>query len=189
MLLNDSRLAFAQHLIGHWTTIRGNDLVPLKQHIDPGELRRVLPYITMLDATHPEAPAVRLAGTGIRARYGREITGTDWSNYIPAENRPRLRAIISLLLRQPCGIMFRYKISADGDIMREAETVSLPLRTEAAGAAKVIISVTRDIDARGIADSATIETARLENTWVEFIDIGAGLPDAAAIRAALDARG
>ena len=187
MLPNDPRLAFAQDLIGHWTAIRGRDLVPHKEHIDPNKLRRVLPYISILDATRPEAPAVRLAGTAIRARYGREITGTDWSNYIPPENRPRMRAIISLLMRQPCGIMFRYKISADGDIMREAETVSLPLRTGAAGPPNLIIAVTRDITARGVADSSLVETARLENTWVEFIDIGAGLPDGTAIEAALDA--
>ena len=56
-----------------------------------------------------------------------------------------------------------------------------------AGPPNLIIAVTRDITARGVADSSLVETARLENTWVEFIDIGAGLPDGTAIEAALDA--
>src|SRR5271166_5506422 len=76
MLLSDPGPAFAQDLIGHWSRIRGSDLVPLKRPIDPSEMRSTLPLITLADVSRPDAPAIRLAGTGLRQRYGKEITGS-----------------------------------------------------------------------------------------------------------------
>ncbi len=184
MLLNDPRLAFAQELIGHWTRVRGDDLVPLKDQIDPGEMRRALPFIMIMDVARPEAPAVRLAGTGLRPRYGQEITGTDWSRFIMPENRPRMRAVIGLLTSKPCGIFYRFKVSGVGNVMREAETVALPLREQEAGAPSLIIGITRDIAMRGDADASSLEPAKLEALAAEFIDIGAAIPDILPVNAA-----
>ena len=182
MLLNDPKLAFAQDLIEHWSAIRGGVLVPFKEHIDPAAMRRVLPFIGMLDIARPEAPIVRLAGTGLRQRYGQEITGTDWSKYIMPENKPRMRAILGLLSSLPCGLYYHFEASADGDIMREAETVVLPLREQESGAPTLLIALTRDIASRGIADLG-INAARLNALSAEFIDIGAGIPGGNAIDA------
>jgi len=185
MLLHDPKLAFAQDLIGHWTTIRGSALVPLKDRIDPSEMRRVLPFIMIMDVSEPDAPMVRLAGTALRPRYGQEITGTDWSKFTMPENRPRMRAIITMLTSQPCGLYYRFKASADGDIMREAETVALPLLTQEAGPPSMMIGLTRDIALRGIAGPG-LDAARLDALVAEFIDIGAGIPGGSPVEAGRD---
>jgi hypothetical protein len=176
MLLGDLRLAFAQELIGHWTRIRDGELVPLKDRIDPREMRRALPFITIADVSRPDAPEIRLAGTGLRPRYGQEITGTDWSKFVPPTSRAALQMVVGLIVGTPCGVYYRFKVSANRDVMREAETVGLPLRVQGADRPTMTITFTRDIALQGIADPSSVEAARVENMFAEFVDIGAGIP-------------
>ena len=181
MLLTDARLDFGQDLIRHWLAIRaGGELVPLKAQIEPAAMRKSLPFVTIVDVSDPGAPRIALAGTALRQRYGREITGADWMNFVPEVLRSRYRFNAALMLQTPCGIYYAFKITADANVMREVETVALPLKGAADRPPNFSITVSRDIALKGIADAATVETAKVDHVTVEFIDIGAGMPDLGA---------
>jgi len=70
-----------EELFAYWASLREGARLPGRRHLDPGDIKRLLPTVSLIDVVRqPEgaAPAefrMRLAGTGLYGVYGREITG------------------------------------------------------------------------------------------------------------------
>ena len=63
-------------LVGYWGRIRKGRDVPDQTDIDPRAIKRMLPYVFILDAEDTSRPIYRLAGTALCERFGFELKGT-----------------------------------------------------------------------------------------------------------------
>ncbi|MGZ8362912.1 MAG: motility/cell cycle regulatory protein MopJ [Caulobacteraceae bacterium] len=65
-----------EELFAYWAARREGARLPRRANIDPRDLKRMLPTISLIDVTRdPRDYRLRLAGTGLYRVYGREITG------------------------------------------------------------------------------------------------------------------
>ncbi len=66
-------------LLAYWTSRKGGRAMPSRADIDPVEIKRHLPQISLMDVASG-AYRLRLAGTGLFSVYGQEITGLGLSD-------------------------------------------------------------------------------------------------------------
>lgn len=67
-----------EEIFAWWAARRANGRIPGRAHVDPGDLKRHLPTISLIDVKRREGRRdyrLRLAGTGLYRVYGGEITG------------------------------------------------------------------------------------------------------------------
>ena len=70
-----------EELFAYWASLKEGARLPSRRHLDPGDIKRLLPTVSLIDVlprSDTVAPLdyrVRLAGTGLYGVYGREITG------------------------------------------------------------------------------------------------------------------
>src|SRR5688572_2898444 len=66
-----------EELFAYWNSLRVGAPVPPRRRLDPADMKRLLPTVSLIEVA-PGEPAdyrVRLAGTELYNVYGREITG------------------------------------------------------------------------------------------------------------------
>jgi len=115
-------------LLGYWSRIRGDRPAPARADIDPAQIKRVLPFVMMLEPRIHGA-AIRLAGTGLCDLFGRELRGEDFATMWAADSRDAFAlamenivsgavpAVITGLAETRCGRIV------------QCETLLLPLAT------------------------------------------------------------
>jgi hypothetical protein len=65
-----------EELFAYWASLRAGARLPGRRHLDPADIKRLLPSVSLIDVLEDPADfRVRLAGTGLYGVYGREITG------------------------------------------------------------------------------------------------------------------
>jgi hypothetical protein len=115
-------------LVGYWSRLREGREVPDQADIDPRAIKRLLPYVFILDAGNPQRPIYRLAGTALCERYGFELKGTGFLAHWEAQSSLALASLLqqSQSLMQPVCLS---SIAATADCgMVELETVLLPIK-------------------------------------------------------------
>jgi hypothetical protein len=115
-------------LVGYWSRIRNGRDVPDQTDIDPRAIKRLLPYVFILDAENPARPIYRLAGTAMCERFGFELKGTGFLAHWEAQSGMALGSLLqqALWLKQPVCLT---SIGATADCgMVELETILLPIK-------------------------------------------------------------
>lgn len=64
-----------EELFAYWSSLRADRTVPPRRRVDPGDIKRLLPTVSLIEVLPDADYRVRLAGTGLYNVYGREITG------------------------------------------------------------------------------------------------------------------
>ncbi|MBU1375983.1 MAG: PAS domain-containing protein [Alphaproteobacteria bacterium] len=66
-----------EELFAYWSSLRGGVPVPPRGRLDPNDMKRLLPTVSLIEVMPGATPdyRMRLAGTGLYSVYGREITG------------------------------------------------------------------------------------------------------------------
>ena len=114
-------------LVGYWSRIRRGRDVPDQTDIDPRAIKRMLPYVFILEAENPARPVYRLAGTGLCERFGFELKGTGFLAHWEAQSSAALASLLqqALKMKQPVCLS---SIGASADCgMVELETVLAPV--------------------------------------------------------------
>jgi hypothetical protein len=113
--------------VGYWSRLRQGRAVPDQADIDPKALKRLLPFVFLLDARGDGSFVYRLAGTTLCDRYGGELRGRNFLSHWDSESRSRL----SLLLRQSLNTRMPVCLTSIGATedcrMIEIETVLMPI--------------------------------------------------------------
>lgn len=115
-------------LVGYWSRIRKGRDVPDQTDIDPRAIKRLLPYVFILEADNTARPVYRLAGTALCERFGFEMKGTGFLTHWEAQSSLALSSLLqqALSLKQPVCLT---SIGATADCgMVELETVLLPIK-------------------------------------------------------------
>ena len=78
-------------LLAYWTAKKSPGRLPSRENIDPVDLKRLLPTVSLIDVRRPGINGracdyrLRLAGTGLYRVYGGEITGKALEDVYPPE--------------------------------------------------------------------------------------------------------
>jgi hypothetical protein len=115
-------------LVGYWSRLRAGRDVPDQTDIDPRAIKRLLPFVFILDAENPGRPIYRLAGTAMCERFGFELKGTGFFAHWEAQSSLALGSLLqqALSLKQPVCLT---SIGATADCgMVELETILLPIK-------------------------------------------------------------
>ncbi len=114
-------------LVGYWSRLRRGRAVPDQSDIDPRAIKRMLPFVFIIDAADPQHPHYRLAGTALCERFGFELKGTGFLVHWEAGSR----ASLSLLIKQAQATKQPVAISSLGTTpdcaFVEMETVLAPI--------------------------------------------------------------
>ncbi|MDO9415339.1 PAS domain-containing protein [Pararhizobium sp.] len=79
-------------LYTYWDRLRGKRTAPRRQEIEPGDIRRILPDLFILEHLSTDGIRIRLAGTNICNLFGRELRGTRFDGIWMHESRQTLVA-------------------------------------------------------------------------------------------------
>ena len=112
--------------VGYWSRIRQGRETPDQSDIDPKALKRLLPFVFLLD-TRSGHLTYRLAGTTLCERYGGELRGRDFLHQWDPDSRVKISDLLrkSLRARVPACLT---SIGATRDChMIEIETVLMPI--------------------------------------------------------------
>jgi hypothetical protein len=86
-------ITYHADLLRYWEARRAGRAMPARRDLEPGDLRTLLPYLTLID--HPDGQfRYRLVGTAVSQELGRDMTGQSVGSYIsPPEYAAALMAI------------------------------------------------------------------------------------------------
>ena len=175
MQLYDPKLGFARTLIWHWSEIRrGPDLVPNEGDLDWRELLPNAPVTTIMDVSKPGQSMIDFMGYRIRARYPPDLgRHGNWYEFIPPDAVKKAETVVKFLVDTPCGVYYKYKIAAGAGAVETGEALVLPMKRHDAHKATIWISLA-NIEGEG---SLIASPVSLDSLSIEFVDIGAGVPE------------
>jgi hypothetical protein len=113
--------------VGYWSRIRQGRSVPDQADIDPKALKRLLPFVFILDARIDGALIYRLAGTTLCERYGGELRGRNFLAHWDPDSRARLSELMRQSLRSRMPVSLTSIGATDDCRMIEIETVLMPI--------------------------------------------------------------
>jgi hypothetical protein len=141
--------------VGYWGRIRRGRPAPDQSDIDPRALKRLLPFVFLLEARPAGNFVYRLAGTKLCERFGGELRGSNFLKHWDDESRGRLQTLLrqALTLKMPVCLT---AIGATEDCrMIESEIVLMPITFGSSepdrflGVAQVLTDVT-SLDGRPV---------------------------------------
>ena len=112
--------------VGYWSLIRRGRPAPDQADVDPKALKRLLPFVFLLDARHSSF-SYRLAGTTLCERYGGELRGRDFLAQWDRDSRTRLPALMKESLAESAPLWLSSVGTTEDRKMIEIETVLMPM--------------------------------------------------------------
>lgn len=118
-------------LISYWESKRAGRLMPAPSDIDPVEIPRLLPFLTLADVTYdPLDFRYRLVGTRIVDITGVDRTGVSMREGHDGERLEERLAGLRDMLRSPAPLAFAGRFDWLGRSYRRFECVQLPLSSD-----------------------------------------------------------
>ena len=112
--------------VGYWSLIRRGRPVPDQSDVDPKALKRLLPFVFLLEARHSHF-VYRLAGTTLCERYGGELRGRDFLAQWDRDSRKSLSALLHDALAESKPLCLTSVGTTADCRMIEIETVLMPI--------------------------------------------------------------
>ncbi len=166
----------AKEFAGYWSALPKLGDVPRRRDFDPASLPAILPSFVILEVESPESVRFRLAGTSEVERYGQEVTGRNYLDFVPVARRPKAYAAFRNILDYPCGMLaVIYSITACGEPFLN-EALGFPVRGQGDQVNLIYFQSNnrpRDLFHDNWADKLERHVAVTRRV---FVDIGAGVP-------------
>jgi len=112
--------------VGYWSLIRRGRPAPDQADVDPKALKRLLPFVFLLDARHAGF-VYRLAGTTLCERYGGELRGRDFLTQWDRDSRSKLPGLMKEALAESTPLWLSSVGTTEDRKMVEIETVLMPM--------------------------------------------------------------
>ncbi|MGA7323144.1 MAG: PAS domain-containing protein [Rhodomicrobium sp.] len=84
--------SFHLDLYRYWLAKRKDRIMPARGDLEPGDIRLLLPYLTIVDKVD-DRPRYRLVGSAVAQQLGRDMTGRFVGSYVAAPSADVLRAV------------------------------------------------------------------------------------------------
>jgi len=169
-------------LLQAWTNLPRQDGVPLRASFDPISVARILPVVSLVQRIAKNEWRVRLAGTELERRWGKNLTGLNYADVLSAPAAAITLREFEVICGQPCGSWSLRHLELQSGRRLETDTLRLPLRASD-GTVSLILTSNGELGADGFSRA---DHSREVVTVVDqqFFDIGAGVPDEPCVLAA-----
>jgi len=164
-----------RRLLSHWLVLRDTGPVPRRAAIDPGALKPALPHIFMLNMVSADATVYRLVGTAHRGRWGIELTGHVWGEFLEPEQRIERTHRLWRAVDHPCGFAALYDVVFASGAHDPVETLLLPLRPDRETGCPIMIGASHSLRQSDWVNQSGQISARTQERF-RFLDLGWGLP-------------
>ena len=114
-------------LVGYWSRLRRGRAIPNQGEIDPRAIKRLLPYVFILDCENPARPVYRLAGTALCERFGYELKGTSFLGHWEAQSGLSLAPLLHQALKANQPLCLTSIAATVDNGMAELESVLTPI--------------------------------------------------------------
>jgi len=162
-------------LLDAWLGWRRGNLLPTRAAIDPGDLKPILPLIGLLEVSARDVATFRLAGSQLRDVFGFDPTGRNVVDLVRNQFRVQRAYRLYLPATQPCGYLGQNKFTYSAGIPDTFESIGLPVASDSAGGAPLVIFTLDSILGRRW-KKETGSIIDMTTDRFQFLDIGAGLP-------------
>jgi hypothetical protein len=183
--------------VGYWALIRRGRPAPDQADIDPKALKRLLPFVFLLDARQGSF-VYRLAGTTLCERYGGELRGQDFLAKWDRESRTKLPALLRDSLNESVPLCLTSVGTTEDHRMTEIETVLMPItykgeqRERFIGVTQLLTDVSpldRAIAYESLVLSKLIREGQCEVPPTTIVSAPRSAPRAKAVRRSRTSRG
>lgn len=160
----------------YWLSLPRRNLVPARADFDPSEVPELLPHMIMHELIDRRRSRLRLVGTALVERYGMDITGRDYLEFVPPERREIAMNGLLRAVEQPAGMRVLMNIRTSTGRACLAESFGLPL-SQPEGRPPILLFHSIEIENYG---HGIVDDGRLEHFGVSertYIDIGNGVPE------------
>ncbi|MBT6136092.1 MAG: PAS domain-containing protein [Rhodospirillaceae bacterium] len=170
--LSADTLAFGEY----WFSRPRVDFVPDRSDIDPTDIPSLLSNLLIYEYEGPYNLRIRLAGTSLVARHGREITGLNLMDMVPPENYEDASWLFQQIVTQPCGCLSHGHAKSLSGRRVHFEILFFPARNRQGKIDQIVAhSIGKEPDR--YYDTASERVAETKEFQRALIDIGAGVPD------------
>lgn len=163
-----------QGFFEHWQSLRvDGTLIPSQRDFLDNPQPNYAPFIHISEVTGTGTMIVRLMGTGLVERWGKDKTGEAMGEGQPQHVRAALYGNSRQVITTPCGLRSEIEMAASSGSEMVIEAVTLPIGVEPGRPGRLV-----DYSAlmRKLEYGEHSERYKsLAN--VEWIDLGAGVPD------------
>lgn len=164
-----------RRLLEAWCRWRGDRLLPRRADMDLGDIKPLLPMVT-LQAWHSRLDVrFTVVGTRVREMIGAELTGANYIDLAPPEHREIRAARIEAMVTRPCGSLFTYHHRFANGLLALAETLSFPIEADRPGRPRMILTYSAAATPRYAPPADPKRPLAVMEDYA-FVDIGAGLP-------------
>ncbi|NQV60402.1 MAG: PAS domain-containing protein, partial [Alphaproteobacteria bacterium] len=177
-LLDDIKTQECRAFALAWQGWRGAELVPTRADVRIPEIVRLLPFVSVLEIISPEVANFRLFGTALYDALGVDLTGLNYFDMTKPEKRDLRIQRTCQLSAHPCGSHYLHSIAYKSGRTVPTEVLSLPVRPNDPSSGPQQFSIAIPMEDIRMAGTA-VEPKRLPvSESFQFVDIGAGVPDA-----------
>jgi hypothetical protein len=163
-----------------WARWRGGKLVPSRHDIDLGDIASILSQVGIIEVRSKTEAYIRLVGTSAQELTGSELTGQNWINIAPPEQRAQRGDRLWQLVTNPCASWAIAAGVMQSGFSISTEFAAFPVAPDDSSSMPQIMGCFRPVSSdelrRNVDDP--LETVRSEQ--YVFLDIGAGIPENAA---------
>ena len=164
----------SKKLLEAWLRLPRADVVPARADFDPCAIPGVLPVISLIERVAAEEWRVRLAGTELERRWGRNLAGLSYAEILSRQAAEVTHCEFDAICRQPCGSWSLRRLVLHSGRRLQTETLRLPLR-DRKGEVRLIVSCNGALSHDAIRDNDHPREV-VSVFEQEFFDIGAGIP-------------
>ncbi|EDP61682.1 hypothetical protein BAL199_18601 [alpha proteobacterium BAL199] len=161
----------------HWRSLPRDGVVPLRSVFDPLNVPALIPHMMICDLSEPDVVRIRLMGTGMVSSFGFDPTGRDYLDLVAPERRAAALEGFTVPAGHPCGMRVLGENRFENGKVMAVETVAFPFRRDD-GAGMHLVFVGSNIDTTLGPWPDLGRTTTFHVFERQFIDIGAGIPDA-----------
>jgi len=162
-----------------WLRWRADRLLPQRSDLELRDIAPILGRMALFELRGPDEVIIRLAGTTLRDIVDFELTGRNFRDITAPADWPERYRRLSTMARHPCAGFMSYRdVQPSGRIVL-LEVITLPLDSDQPGKPPQLISCTSQLGRSFELPSRDQRRAIPLAVSFTFVDIGAGLPDAA----------
>lgn len=166
----------------YWNKVRGDRLLPGSRELDFTQLAAILPEMSVLDIIAPDEMRYRMAGSGLVARFGGELTGANLLDLFSENSRPALSRFLTKIVTQPCTGLLHTSVGYQSGRQGAVQLLAVPIKTSDDLPGRIAL-VQRIDQSRGERIDEKLSVIGADFFSVSFIDVEAGKPDDLASRA------
>ncbi|MGQ0740940.1 MAG: PAS domain-containing protein [Alphaproteobacteria bacterium] len=131
-------------VVGYWGRIKGAKSVPDQADIDPRALKRLLPFVFLLETGGQSGALYRLAGTTLCHYFGHELRDAAFLSHWDEGSKPALSVLLRQAERLSAPICLVSLGATDDGRMVEIETALMPIAHSGRARFLGVISVLGD---------------------------------------------